>query len=155
MVSDQVAPLQGSGPVSDLPEAVYPNTGQAFFALVHPEDRALAGQRIEHAKRTGDYEAEFRILLPGGVVRWVAARGGCLYDAAGAAIALTGMDMDITARKQAEAKLAEQLGELHRWHNATLGREARILDLKREVNALLAQTGQPPRYASAEGAAHE
>jgi hypothetical protein len=29
-----------------------------------------------------------------------------------------------------------------------LGREVRILQLKREVNEVLAQEGKPPRYAS-------
>ena len=57
---------------------------------------------------------------------------------------------DITERKRAEAQSTEQLDELRRWHKATLGRETRILDLKREVNEFLAQTGQPPRYPSAE-----
>jgi hypothetical protein len=57
---------------------------------------------------------------------------------------------DITERKQAEAQLNEQLDELRRWHRATLGREMRILDLKREVNELLAQAGQPPCYPSVE-----
>jgi PAS domain S-box-containing protein len=57
---------------------------------------------------------------------------------------------DITGRKQAEEEIKKQLDELRRWHNATLGRESRILDLKREVNELLSQTGKPPRYPSAE-----
>ena len=35
-----------------------------------------------------------------------------------------------------------------RWHSAMLGREVRILQLKREVNEALAQAGRPPRYAS-------
>ena len=61
----------------------------------------------------------------------------------------------ITERKQAEIKLKEQLEELSRWHAATLGREERILELKREVNQLLEITGQPPRYASAPGNAAE
>jgi PAS domain S-box-containing protein len=56
---------------------------------------------------------------------------------------------DITERKQAEARMAEQLDELRRWHAATLGREGRVLELKKEVNELLAKAGQPPRYASA------
>ena len=56
---------------------------------------------------------------------------------------------DITERERAEARMAEQLNELRRWHDATLGREGRILELKREVNALLANAGQPPRYPSA------
>jgi PAS domain S-box-containing protein len=62
---------------------------------------------------------------------------------------------DITERKQAETQLMAQLSELRRWHRATLGREMRILDLKREVNELLAQAGQPPRYVSAEDTSEE
>jgi PAS domain S-box-containing protein len=57
---------------------------------------------------------------------------------------------DITARKEAEKQLNEQLEELRRWRKATLGREMRILDLKREVNELLEQAGQPARYTSTE-----
>lgn len=57
---------------------------------------------------------------------------------------------DITERRQAEAKVSEQLEELRRWHDATLGREGRVLELKKEVNELLAQADHPPRYPSAE-----
>ena len=57
---------------------------------------------------------------------------------------------DITARKLSEFALAEQLEELRRWNEVTLGREGRILELKQEVNQLLVQAGQPPRYPSAE-----
>jgi hypothetical protein len=56
---------------------------------------------------------------------------------------------DITERKQAEARMAEQLDELRRWHQAIMGREGRVLELKKEVNDLLAKAGQPPRYRSA------
>ena len=57
--------------------------------------------------------------------------------------------IDITERKRAEEKLAEQLRELQRRHAVMLDREDRIIELKREVNELLARAGQPPRYASA------
>ena len=53
-------------------------------------------------------------------------------------------------REQAALELAEQLDELRRWHDSTMGRETRVLELKHEVNELLGQTGQPPRYPSAE-----
>ena len=56
---------------------------------------------------------------------------------------------DRALRRQTEAALAEQVEELRRWHAATLGRESRILELKREVNQLLVEAGRPPRYASA------
>ena len=58
--------------------------------------------------------------------------------------------IDISARRRAEEKGHAQLAELQRWHSATLGREDRVLALKREVNELLVRLGQVPRYASAE-----
>ena len=60
----------------------------------------------------------------------------------------------ITKRKQAELQLNEQLEELRRWNAVTLGREMRILELKGEVNELLARIGELPRYANPEGTAH-
>jgi GAF domain-containing protein len=64
--------------------------------------------------------------------------------------AITNTLAGIIERKRAESQLTEQVEELQRWHNATLGRETRVLDLKREVNELLGKAGQPPRYPSAE-----
>jgi PAS domain S-box-containing protein len=54
---------------------------------------------------------------------------------------------DITERKRTVLLLHEQLDELHRWQQAMLGREGRIISMKQEVNELLARSGQPPRYA--------
>jgi DNA-binding NtrC family response regulator len=49
-------------------------------------------------------------------------------------------------RERADAEIREQLIELRRWHEVMLGREDRILELKDEVNQLLAHQHQPPRY---------
>ena len=57
---------------------------------------------------------------------------------------------DITERRRAEAQLQEQLDELSRWHQVTIGREDRIIALKREVNELLEKAGKPPRYPGAD-----
>lgn len=76
-----------------------------------------------------------------------------LTGASGQVVQILGVSRDITARKKAENALAAQLAELQRWHHATVGRETRVLELKAEVNRLLAAAGQPPRYASAATAA--
>jgi PAS domain S-box-containing protein len=55
---------------------------------------------------------------------------------------------DITERKNAEKLVIDQLQELRRWYKAMLGRESRIMELKQEVNDLLFQMNQPPRYPS-------
>lgn len=56
--------------------------------------------------------------------------------------------LDNTARKEAEMIIRQQLEELRRWHETTLGRESRILELKAEVNNLLKELGKPGRYSS-------
>lgn len=61
---------------------------------------------------------------------------------------------EISARQKAEAQMEQQLDELRRWQTATVGREGRVLEIKGEVNALLARLGEPARYAS-EPAANE
>ena len=54
--------------------------------------------------------------------------------------------MDITERKRAEEALRQTNQELARFNNAAVGRELRMIELKKEVNALCTQAGQPPRY---------
>jgi len=52
---------------------------------------------------------------------------------------------------QRDAELRSRIDELRRWQQATLGREGRVIELKREVNALLARLGETPRYDSVAG----
>ena len=53
---------------------------------------------------------------------------------------------DITERRQAEEQVQQQLDELRRWNEVTLGRETRVMELKHEVNELLMKSGLPQRY---------
>lgn len=62
--------------------------------------------------------------------------------------------LDITARCRAEEELVRksrdleaQNAELARFNKLVVGRELRMLELKREVNELCSKCGQPPRYA--------
>jgi PAS domain-containing protein len=64
-----------------------------------------------------------------------------------ALVAIVAQGQDVTELKGAEGQLREQLNELKRWQSLMLGREERVLELKREVNALLTEEGKPPRYA--------
>lgn len=50
-------------------------------------------------------------------------------------------------QKLAENYVRAQVDELKRWQVVTLEREARLVELKREVNELLAQLHHPQRYA--------
>lgn len=54
----------------------------------------------------------------------------------------------VAERERAQVKMTEQLDELRRWQQVMLGREGRVIEMKKEVNSVLAAHGQPPRYAS-------
>lgn len=60
-----------------------------------------------------------------------------------AARALTAIAIE---RERRDARMHGQLDELRRWQRVMLGREGRVLELKQEVNALLARLGEAPRY---------
>jgi len=53
---------------------------------------------------------------------------------------------DISEEKKRAQDLAESLAELERFNTAMIGREERILEMKREVNALRVKLGQPEIY---------
>lgn len=83
---------------------------EAFNERVHPEDLPRVSQALEAAIETcGGYAAEYRILLPGGEVHWIAARGRALCDEDGRAVRLIGAAFDTTAEQEAEARTARVL----------------------------------------------
>jgi PAS domain S-box-containing protein len=53
---------------------------------------------------------------------------------------------DITERKQAEEALRKKMEELERFQHLAVGRELRMIELKKEINALLVQSGQTEKY---------
>jgi|WetSurMetagenome_2_1015567.scaffolds.fasta_scaffold08191_3 CheY-like chemotaxis protein len=59
------------------------------------------------------------------------------------------LELDITERKKAEAKIRQQLTELQNWYDLTIDRETRALELKHEINELLRRLGEKPRYSGA------
>ena len=76
----------------------------------HPEDqhRVLEGFRkaVESGAKT--YDSEYRIIRrTDGELRWIFGRGLVTRDAAGKPIRYSGIDIDITERKKAEAALRE------------------------------------------------
>ncbi len=79
---------------------------QYYFAFIHPEDAPAAIAKF-HAVRAGetpDYDNEHRIVRPDGQVRWMHARGRMVRDEAGRPLRFSGVAVDITGRKQEEAR---------------------------------------------------
>jgi len=76
---------------------------------IHPDDLAATnGYQEVVAGRSEVYEAEFRVRTRSGGWLWVSSRGmATARDAAGRALRITGVTIDIDARKRAAAALRE------------------------------------------------
>jgi PAS domain S-box-containing protein len=152
---------------------VLANTETMRFTAANPEFCRMLGYSSEEVTRAGISDIHLQQDLPHAIEQFekllrgeiqissdipVKRKDGSVFYADikassvnyGGKTYLLGIFRDITERKQAEVKQAEQLEELRRWHELTLGREERIIDLKHEVNDLLGKTGKHPRYPSAE-----
>jgi PAS domain S-box-containing protein len=80
-----------------------PLTFERVLQRVHPEDREAVERVLADAKAGGgQYEMEFRLLLPNGDVRWIASRGGIEFDTDGKPLLARGVSRDITATKKSE-----------------------------------------------------
>ncbi len=87
----------------------YDHTSATFWNLVHPEDRERVRTAAEEVMRTrGEFDAEYRILRHGDhALRWISVRGRAVHDAAGRAIRMIGVNLDITERQQADMALRD------------------------------------------------
>ena len=125
--------------------------GKSAFDIAPPElAKIYHAKDVELCERPGTqvYEAPMRDAQ--GVLHDVVFHKASIVDTQGAVAGLIGIILDITQRKQAEEQMAKHLDELRRWQTVTLGREGRVAEMKREVNALSVRLGQPPPYPSAE-----
>ena len=93
---------------------------EAFLASIHPDDRGLVKETVDHAyEERSSFAFEHRVPLPDGRVRWMSSRGRVVTNDSGEPIRVLGSAQDITDRKRYEA-------ELHRLHEEL---QARFDDL--------------------------
>ncbi len=82
---------------------------EAFLSCIHPDDRDRVQQSVQDNLTCGeDCQQEFRIILADGRVRWLEGKGRLYYNEAGVPVRMTGIDIDITERKQAQEALRVQ-----------------------------------------------
>jgi PAS domain S-box-containing protein len=78
----------------------------AWISTIHPEDINIASVRIDQAVKDHSFlDSEFRIIKPGGEIRWINALGRTEYDNEGSPLWMTGICMDITRRQKADEEL--------------------------------------------------
>src|SRR5258708_11030932 len=81
-------------------------TREEYLERVHPEDRLTWTGITERAiAERAEYDHEFRILLPDGIIRWIHTVGHPVLSDTGDLEQLVGSSTDITERKHAEESL--------------------------------------------------
>jgi two-component system NtrC family sensor kinase len=101
-----------------LPPGEHGETEMVWVDFVHPDDRASVVACMLQAFETRQpVEAEWRATRTDGSVRWLLGRFQLFSDEAGRPVRLTGINIDITDRKVAEAtarEMQEQLAKSQR-----------------------------------------
>ncbi len=122
---------------------------EAVLELMHPDDQAEVRRRLAEAisgPAGAAWQVEYRFKHKEGRYCWFQDRFTVMCDPRGQAMALIGSVSDVTERKEAEEALTQKMEELERFQRLTVGRELRMIEMKREINALLAQSGLPAKY---------
>jgi PAS domain S-box-containing protein len=107
-------------------------TGNGFFDLVHPDDRAALRTLLEEtvANRT-PYSAEYRVLNSERGVRWNAVRGDWVGHSDEAM--LTGVSIDITEQKSRQENANLLMRELHHRMRNLFATVSAIISLTRHA----------------------
>jgi len=114
-------------------------TWEEYFERVHPEDRLQWKGTIERAiVEKADYDQEFRILLPNGMVKWIHTVGHPVLSGAGDLEQFVGSSTDITERKSTEQE-REKLRQLE----ADLAHTNRVSTLGEMAASLAHEIKQP------------
>lgn len=128
----------------------------SYEEIIHSDDRVEVLLKLEEATRTGDFDERFRILAPGGEVRWVWVRGFPVRDGKGRIRRLVGTALDITTQKQAEEGVARNLSLAQSaWTEADALRKATLaltqdLQMDKVLDTLLQSLLELVPYESAQ-----
>ncbi len=110
LVSDRVYVSYRAQELFGLPrgELWRPRRDWRHILTFHPDDAPRLHDSIKaHIEGgTPTYDVEFRIVLPGGGVRWFRQRGIALRDASGKAYRVVGSIGDVTEKHKAEEELS-------------------------------------------------
>lgn len=170
-------PVSGVSSYDERYKEIFEVTGSSqpnaeILKRLHPEDLPGVWARVEAALNPADpkpYAAEYRVVIPGGAVKWVEAHGLARFEGAGKerkAAELLGTVADITARKLAETEIRKLNQELlaknkemenflyittHDLRSPLVNIQGFSQNLQRfldEIRGALAEAGLPPERAA-------
>jgi signal transduction histidine kinase/PAS domain-containing protein len=136
--SSQVRWSQNMERLHGLVPGTFDGAFDSYLAEIHPDDRGRVLASATRALHDGAiHDVEYRIVSPQGVVRWVHGKGRVEYDDAGVAARMSGVCMDISARKTAEIENATLFARAESALDREAGARERLTRLAEGARALL------------------
>ena len=85
------------------PEGGIPSD-EAFYQRIHPEDRDRVRREVflERPDEGSHFDVDFRIVLPGGAIKYVRSTGHPVRNISGDLLEYVGTSIDVTERKRAD-----------------------------------------------------
>ena len=153
---DPLVTINPEGKITDVNEATTKVTGVPREQLIgsdfsnyftEPEKARQGYRRVFAEGFVSDYPLTIR--RKDGVLTHVLYNASVYKDARGNVLGVFAAARDFTAQKQAEQELAEQrsrelmrLAELERFQKLTVGRELKMIELKKEIEELKRKLGE-------------
>src|SRR5258708_2557093 len=126
------------------PEGGIPSD-EAFYERVHPGDRDRVRKAVflERPNEGSHFDVEFRIVLPGGAIKYVRSTGHPVRNQSGDLLEYVGTSVDVTERKRVDQE-RERLRQLQ----ADLARVTRVTTMGELTASLAHEVNQPIAAAS-------
>ena len=122
---------------------------EGALQFVAPEWREVARRAVYACARDGTaFDLQMEIITAKGRRLWVRSTGEAEGNGAAGISRVQGALQDVDDYKRSERRINDQIAELLRWQQVMVNREGRALELKEEVNELLARLSLPPRYGN-------
>jgi len=154
--------------VERIPDGVYKSTPEGKFVEINPAMIKLLGYESKEELLAIDIKSDlyfnpedredlaldefnedtgiFQLKKKDGSPIWMEDHGWYTVNDKGEIIYHEGVLRDVTGRITAEQALARKMDEMTRFHNLTIDRELKMIELKKEINALLKAAGEEDRY---------
>jgi PAS domain S-box-containing protein len=110
--------------------------GKHTSFIIPPEGKEALDKRLKVIQEKGHWKGEVLAKRRDGSSVSVHLTTALIKNKSGNPIGMVGIIRDITSYKEADKKMQEKIEELEKWQKHTVGREVKMVELKKEIKEL-------------------
>jgi PAS domain S-box-containing protein len=126
------------------PEGGIPSD-EVFYQRIHPEDRDRVRREtiLERLDEGAHFDVDFRIVLPGGAIKYVRSTGHPVRNISGDLLEYVGTSIDVTERKRADEERERLLARERAAFDEAVAAQERFRDLVNSVEGIVWEADVP------------